>query len=114
MLTASLNDRMPGWLTLDNALWCLTVLAMIAAVCIMTLYAGREREEPIDWDAPASDADEVDDYAGDIPPVVWDEAIHGYVCAAKAERLPGGKCGYPVTDDMPCPEHGRRASAGAA
>ena len=36
----ALDRHMPGWLTAESALWCLTVLAVIGAVCGIVLYLG--------------------------------------------------------------------------
>jgi hypothetical protein len=107
------DNDMPGWLTVHNFWWCVLVLSAIAAVCGLALYAGRERDEPTDWDAPATDLNDVDDteaqhWNHDRPaPVIWSNHGRpgGWICAAPRLDMPGEICGWPQTHD-PCPSHG--------
>lgn len=78
---------------------------LFLAFILAGVLAGERKTPTTDWNALATDADQVDDYAGDIPPVTEDK--HGdLVCAAPVDGLPGGICGWPVKHD-PCPAHGR-------
>jgi hypothetical protein len=98
-------------LTADNAWWCAGVLAAIGAICGLLMYLGRERKEPTDWDAPATD--EPDDHVHDIPtpPAVWSNALKPgrWVCGVTADNMPDDICGWPLTPDLDCPAHGTRA-----
>jgi hypothetical protein len=110
------DNDMPGWLTADNAWWCAGVLAILAAVCIIAMFRDElhaliRPEQPTDWDAPATDLDESDDDAfNGGAPTVWSDAVApgGLVCAAQAEHMPDGICGWPVESE-PCPAHGHLA-----
>ncbi|MGH3376020.1 MAG: hypothetical protein ACRDP6_14880 [Actinoallomurus sp.] len=103
------DHDMPGWLTLNNALWCLTALTILAAACITLMYAGRHTG----WDAPARDLADVtpaETTRWDIPrpaPVVWSDATtpSGWICAAPAAALPDGICGWSAIHGD-CPDHG--------
>lgn len=107
MLTASLNDHMPAWLTVDNAEWIGLVLLMIAAALGVISYLGRNTH----WDKPARDLATVTPAEAqhwNTPrraPVIRSGATDGYVCAAPARELPDGICGWPAGGDG-CPEHG--------
>lgn len=92
-------------LTPDNAEWIGLVLLAFLAIWGFVWHLGRDGT---DWNAPATDADHVDDYTGPIPPVTWSGAIPpgGYVCAVTSPDMPDGICGWPIKAD-PCPAHGR-------
>lgn len=112
MLT-SLDDRMPGWLTIENALWCAIVISIIAAICGVILLIG---DRPTGWTAPARDQVDPDESARwDEPrrtPVVWSPVLGDHVCAAAAAELPDEICGWPAGRTRKCPDHGPLVAPG--
>ncbi|MGI5223581.1 hypothetical protein [Actinoallomurus sp. CA-142502] len=95
-----------------TAIAVVLILAVVAALAGV-VYVERRTATPIDWAAPATDLADVDqaearhwDAAERRAPIVWSDTARGWVCAARAEGLPGGICAWRAVHG-PCPDHGR-------